>query len=56
MVRQGIRSLDLLVDEVRVEREAQLRHFDALDQKAGIVLGFAGVLVVLVARRSSLPC
>jgi hypothetical protein len=47
MVRQGIRSLDLLVDEVRVEREAQLRHFDALDQKAGIVLGFAGVLVVL---------
>ena len=27
--------------------EHQLRHFDGLDNKAGIVLGFAGVLVAI---------
>ncbi len=40
-------SLDILRDEVRLERDAQLRHFDALDAKAGIVLGFAGALAAL---------
>jgi len=40
-------SLDLLLDAVRQERAAQLSHFDALDSKAGIVLGFAAALVAL---------
>jgi hypothetical protein len=40
-------SLSLLGDEVKGELEAQERRFDALDSKAGIVVGFAGVLVPL---------
>ncbi len=40
-------SLDLLLDTVRQERTAQLSHFDALDSKAGITVGFAGGLVAL---------
>jgi hypothetical protein len=40
-------SLDPISEEVRAERESQLRHFDALDAKAGIILGFAGALVAL---------
>jgi hypothetical protein len=40
-------SLDAILEEVRSERQAQLRHFDALDAKAGIILGFAGALVAL---------
>src|SRR5437868_4176238 len=54
-------SLDLLLDCVRREREAQLAHFDALDSKAGILLGFAGGLIALSpdlsgwARDVSLP-
>ena len=42
-----MRSLAIVVDEVRVERQMQLSHFDSLDSKAGIVLGFAGALVAL---------
>ena len=44
---QGIRSLDVVREEIRIERAAQLQHFDALDSKAGIVLGFAGAIVAL---------
>jgi hypothetical protein len=40
-------SLDLLLDTVRQERTAQLSHFDALDSKAGILLGFAAALIAL---------
>ncbi len=40
-------SLDLLLDTVRQERSAQLSHFDSLDSKAGIVLGFAAALIAL---------
>jgi hypothetical protein len=40
-------SADLIRDEVRIEREAQLREFDAIDAKAGIILGFAGALAAL---------
>jgi hypothetical protein len=32
---------------VRLERAQQLQHFDALDGKAGILLGFAGALIAL---------
>ncbi|MDX1511290.1 MAG: hypothetical protein R3249_08085 [Nitriliruptorales bacterium] len=38
-------SLDLLLDLVQRERDKQLAHHDALDNKAGIVLGFAGLLI-----------
>ena len=41
------RSLGPILEEARAEREAQLRHQEALDTKAGILLGFAGALVVL---------
>ena len=40
-------SLNLLLDCVQRERDAQLRHFDALDSKAGVLLGFAGALITL---------
>lgn len=40
-------SLDLLVELVQTERDKQLVHFDALDNKAGIVLAFAGLLITL---------
>lgn len=38
-------SLDLLIEINQAEREAQLAHFESLDTKAGLVLGFAGVLI-----------
>ena len=41
------RSLDTLLEFVRDERTKQIEHFDALDNKAGIVLGFAGLLITL---------
>ncbi|HEX2031738.1 MAG TPA: hypothetical protein VHL78_10100 [Actinomycetota bacterium] len=47
MAEARTRSLDVILEEVRIERQAQLRHFDALDAKAGIILGFAGALVAL---------
>lgn len=47
MARDQIRSLEPILEEVKTEREFQLRHFDALDSKAGIILGFAGALVAL---------
>jgi hypothetical protein len=40
-------SLDLLLELVQAERDKQLGHFDALDNKAGIILGFAGLLITL---------
>lgn len=40
-------SLDILLEVVREERTKQIAHFDALDNKAGIVLGFAGLLITL---------
>jgi hypothetical protein len=41
------RSLQPIAEVVQEERAAQLRHFDALDVKAGIVLGFTGAIVAL---------
>lgn len=43
-------SLELLFDEVAAELAAQERRGDALDSKAGIVLGFAGVIVGLAVQ------
>jgi hypothetical protein len=47
VAEMGTNSLQFIAEEVRQERLIQLRHFDALDLKAGIVLGFAGALVAL---------
>lgn len=43
-------SLALVADEVEAQLQEQLRHFEGLDSKAGIVLGFAGVLVALAEK------
>lgn len=43
----GRSSLDLLLEINQLERQAQLSHFDSLDTKAGLVLGFSGVLIAL---------
>jgi hypothetical protein len=37
-------SVDLVASRVELQLEHQLKHFDGRDNKAGIVLGFAGVL------------
>ncbi|MCZ6661462.1 MAG: hypothetical protein O6951_00865 [Actinobacteria bacterium] len=50
----GRSSLDLLLEINQSEREAQLSHFDSLDTKAGLVLGFAGVLIALGNDATSL--
>lgn len=40
-------SLHLVLDALQHERDAQRAHFEGLDNKAGIVLGFAGLLAAL---------
>lgn len=40
-------SLELVLDLVRDERRLMGSHFDALDTKAGLVLGFSGVIAAL---------
>ena len=40
-------SLDVLIAINQNERHAQLSHFDSLDTKAGLVLGFSGVIAAL---------
>jgi hypothetical protein len=40
-------SLDLLLQVMMGERDKQLAHFDGLDAKAGILLAFNGVLIVV---------
>lgn len=47
MTPQSTASLPEILDQAVKEREAQLRHYDSLDTKAGVVLGFAGALVAL---------
>lgn len=37
----------MILDVLRSSREERREHFDALDQKAGLALGFAGVVVTL---------
>lgn len=46
-VMDGEPSLHLLIEINQAERQLQLTHFDSLDTKAGLVLGFAGVLIAL---------
>jgi hypothetical protein len=42
-------SLKVLLDQVAAERETMNAHAESLDTKAGVILGFAGVLVGLGA-------
>jgi len=42
-------SLKILLDQVASERETMNTHAESLDTKAGVILGFAGVLVGLGA-------
>jgi hypothetical protein len=42
-------SLGIVADQVATERQALQGHAESLDAKAGVVLGFAGVLVGLGA-------
>lgn len=44
---EDLPSLGLVLDVLRAGREERRGHFDALDQKAGLAIGFAGVLVTL---------
>jgi hypothetical protein len=47
MAEASARSLEIVAEEVKSERRMQLAHFDSLDSRAGIVLGFAGAIVAL---------
>jgi hypothetical protein len=40
-------SLDLMLQIIMLERDKQLAHFDGLDAKAGVLLAFDGVLIVV---------
>lgn len=46
-------SLDVVANQVATEREIMNSHAESLDSKAGVVLGFAGVLVGLGATAQS---
>lgn len=45
--RPPLPSLNLLLQVAMQERDKQLAHFDALDTKAGVLLAFDGVLIVI---------
>lgn len=45
----GLPSLGLLGEEASAEVAAHERRYDALDTKAGVLLGFSGVIVALSA-------
>jgi hypothetical protein len=47
MPENRLRSLDAILEWTRAERESQVRHFDSLDTKAGLLLGFSGALAGL---------
>jgi len=47
----GLPSLDLIATTIREERRAIGTHTDALDAKAGVILGFAGAVAALTATR-----
>jgi hypothetical protein len=39
--------VDILASEIRDQMAGQVRHFDRLDTRAGVLLGFSGLFVVL---------
>jgi hypothetical protein len=52
---ESMPSLELVAGEIRAERDELIRQLDALDAKAGIVLGSAGVVSALAAQHASWP-
>lgn len=48
------RTRELLLRQVREQREAQLAHSDSLDSKAGVVLGFGAAVVALAPSANAL--
>ena len=50
--QRGTKSLEVVLQETRIEQVAQLQHFDGLDAKAGILLGFSGAIVALTPSHS----
>ena len=50
---QELPSLDIVLEQVASERQTMNTHAESLDAKAGVVLGFAGVLVGLGATAQS---
>lgn len=50
----GLPSLELIAERVTQERRAIAAHADALDAKAGIVLGFSGAFVALALPHGSI--
>ena len=53
-VSKSLPSLDLIARRVDAEHDTHIRHADALDAKAGIVLGFSGALAA-IGRSSATP-
>jgi hypothetical protein len=53
-VPKGSPSLQVIAEQVAAERESMRSHAEGLDTKAGVILGFAGVLVGLGASASDL--
>lgn len=51
-MNKSTRSLDVLARELGGQRALQIHHFESLDNKAGVVLGFSG-LIVAVGRGGS---
>jgi hypothetical protein len=47
-------SLSIVINQVASERETTSAHAESLDTKAGVVLGFTGILVGLGATAQSL--
>jgi hypothetical protein len=47
-----LRSIELLLIEARAEREERGRQYETLEVRAGVVLGFAGVLIVSLRGRT----
>lgn len=44
---QRLPSLDVVLAAVEAQRDKQLGHFESLDNKAGVLLGFAGAIAAL---------
>ena len=45
--QRGLPSLDVLLEMVERERAQQQAHFESLDSKAGVTLGFSGAIAAL---------
>jgi hypothetical protein len=49
-----LRSIELLLRETRAEREVAGRLHEALEARAGVILGFTGILIALLPGRGAL--